>query len=361
MSSTMGERLKISIFGESHGGAIGVVIDGFPAGEEIDFEALQRFLNRRAPGQLDFQTKRHESDIPEFLSGVLDGITTGAPICAIIKNENTHSKDYDMFRNIPRPSHADYPALLRYNGFNDIRGGGHFSGRLTAPLCIAGGLALQFLARHDITIGAHIASIGSAHDTQLDPVNVDATELHKLKEKSVPVLDDEAGHEMIETFKAARDAQDSVGGIIECAAVGYPAGIGSPIFGGLENRLATSIFGIPAVRGLEFGIGFESATMQGSTHNDTYTVVDGNIKTCTNNHGGIIGGISTGMPIILRVAIKPTPSIGTEQGSVNISNKTETTLKIEGRHDPCIVPRAVPCVEAAVGIVLLDMLLCEQK
>ena len=359
MSSTIGKTLKISIFGESHGNAIGVVIDAIPAGEKIDLEALQKFLNRRAPGRLEYQTPRHESDIPEFVSGLLENTTTGAPICAIIRNENTSSKDYESFRTMPRPSHADYPAQLRYQGFNDIRGGGHFSGRLTAPLCVAGGLVLQILARRGITVGAHIASIGSVCDTPLDPVGISAEELRRLTEKTVPVLNDNAGKEMVKMVEAARDSGDSVGGIIECAVVGYPGGIGAPMFEGLENRLASTIFGIPAVRGVEFGAGFASASMNGSVHNDAYTVVDGKIMTKTNNHGGIIGGISTGMPIMLRVAIKPTPSIGQEQSTVDISCMKEVSLKIKGRHDPCIVPRAVACVEAAVGIVLLDMLLCE--
>ena len=361
MSSTMGEKIKISIFGESHGRAIGVTIDGIPAGEKIDAGELQKFLNRRAPGRMDYQTQRRESDIPEFVSGIFDGVATGAPICAIIRNENTRSKDYSAFRDLPRPSHADYPAQLRYHGFNDIRGGGHFSGRLTAPLCVAGGLALQILARKGIAVGAHIASIGSVRDVPFDPVGVNAEELRSLTGKPVSVLNDEAGTAMVDTIEAARNSQDSVGGIIECAAVGYPGGIGTPMFDGLENRLASAIFGIPAVRGIEFGAGFASADMRGSVHNDAYTMADGGIRTKTNHHGGIIGGISTGMPIVLRVAIKPTPSIGLEQASVDISRMEETPLKIEGRHDPCIVPRAVPCVEAVVGIILLDMLLCEQE
>ena len=360
MSSTIGEKIKVSIFGESHGSAIGVVMDGIPAGEKIDREALQRFLDRRAPGRRDYQTPRSESDIPHFISGVLNGRATGAPLCALIYNEDTQSKDYDAFSKVPRPSHADYTAELRYGGFNDIRGGGHFSGRLTAPLCIAGGLALQILAQRGIVIGAHIASIGSAQDTPLDPVAISAEELQALAQKPFPVLDSNAEDAMIKTIEAVQDEQDSVGGIIECAAVGYPGGIGTPLFDGLENRLAAAIFGIPAVRGIEFGAGFAAAGMRGSTHNDAYSIIDGVIKTKTNHHGGIIGGISSGMPIILRVSIKPTASIGLEQCSVDTVRMVETPLKIEGRHDPCIVPRAVPCVEAAVGMVLLDRLLSEQ-
>ena len=363
MSSITGKRIKTSIFGESHGSAIGVVVDGLPAGERVDIEMLQCFLNRRAPGRMAFNTPRKESDVPEFLSGILNGITTGAPLSAVIRNENTRSGDYDQFRNIPRPSHADYGAQIRYDGHNDIRGGGHFSGRLTAPLCIAGGIALQILSRRGITIGAHIASIGPVKDLRFDTVDIGADELIAVSNKSIPVIDDNAGDEMISIIEAARSASDSVGGIIECAVVGYPVGIGTPMFDGLENRLASAIFGIPAVRGIEFGSGFSSAAMRGSEHNDDFTISQstGVIQTKTNHHGGIIGGISTGMPIILSVAIKPTPSIGIEQNSVDISQTIDTTLKISGRHDPCIVPRAVPCVEAAVGLTLLDILLCEHE
>lgn len=359
MSSIWGERLKISIFGESHASAIGVVVDGIPAGECIDFKKLQSFLDRRAPGRRAFHTPRRESDVPEFVAGVQNGVTTGAPILALIRNENTRSKDYDLFRDVPRPSHADYPALLRYHGFQDIRGGGHFSGRLTAPLCIAGALALQILSRKGVAVGAHISAIGAARDEPFDPVGIRADLLQEVAGKILPVLDDRAGEEMLEIIEAARMEEDSVGGVIECAAVGYPGGIGTPMFDGLENRISAAMFSIPAVRGIEFGAGFSAADMRGSTHNDEYTVDNGSIRTKTNHHGGIIGGISTGMPIVLRIAVKPTPSIGREQGSIRLSSMEAVPLKIEGRHDPCIVPRAVPCVEAVMGIVLLDRLLCE--
>ena len=361
MSSMLGKRIKVSIFGESHGQGIGVVIDGIPAGERIDKKVLQKFLDKRAPGHMAHQTSRYESDTPEFLSGILGGVTTGAPICAFIRNENTLSSDYEKFCDIPRPSQADYSAHLRYNGFNDIRGGGHFSGRLTAPLCIAGGLALQILARRGVFIGAHIASIETVEDVKFDPVSVCAAELKSIAAKTFSVIDDHVGVAMINIIENAYMQQDSVGGIIECAVVGYQGGVGTPIFDGMENRLASAIFGIPAVRGIEFGAGFASAYMRGSVHNDAYTINNGNVRTKTNHHGGIIGGISTGMPILLRVAVKPTPSIRQKQNSVSLSHMKEVTLEITGRHDPCIVPRAVPCVEAVVGIVLLDMLLCEQE
>ena len=361
MSSTMGKRVKISIFGESHGGGIGVLIDGFPAGEHFDMDELQRFLDRRAPGRTNYQTSRHEGDVPEFLSGLLDCVTTGAPICAVIRNENTRSRDYDSLRDLPRPSHADYTAHLRYNGFHDIRGGGHFSGRLTAPLCIAGGLALQVLAKKGITIGAHISQIGSEKDCFFDLAGISADELERISQKPLPVIDDGAGTRMLETIAEAKVEHDSVGGVIECAAIGFPAGIGTPMFDGIENRLASAIFGIPAVRGVEFGAGFAAAAMRGSEHNDAFAIDGGEIVTKTNNHAGAIGGISTGMPIVLRAAFKPTPSIGKEQTTVSLSKMEEAPLTVDGRHDPCIVPRAVPCVEAAVAITLLDMLLCERE
>ena len=361
MSSTQGKKIKLSVFGESHGPVIGIVIDGMPAGEPIDMEALQLFTDRRAPGLADYQTARRESDTSEFLSGIHGGKTTGAPICVIIRNENTRSKDYDSLRDIPRPSHADYTAHLRYNGFHDIRGGGHFSGRLTAPLCAAGGLALQILARRGVTVGAHINQIASVTDASFDPITVSDDDLIRLGAKAFPVLDAGAGAEMQAAIAAAKAENDSIGGIVECAAVGFPCGIGTPMFDGIENRLASAIFGIPAVRGIEFGAGFSSTLMRGSLHNDAYTVEQGQVKTTTNNHGGVIGGISTGMPIIMRVAFKPTPSIGIEQVSVSLSRLENTPVTVNGRHDPCIVPRAVPCVEAVTGLVLLDMLLSEHE
>ena len=356
-----GTKVKLSIFGESHGLAIGAVIDGFPVGEAIDMEALRLFMERRAPGRANYQTTRRESDAPEFLSGIMDGKTTGAPVCVIIRNENTRSKDYDALRDIPRPSHADYTAHLRYNGFHDIRGGGHFSGRLTAPLCAAGGIALQILARRGITVGAHISQIADVADTAFNPATVSSDDLKKLCAKSFPVSDDSAGTKMMEAIASAKAENDSVGGTIECAAVGFPGGIGTPMFDGVENRLASAIFGIPAVRGIEFGAGFSAAEMHGSRHNDAYAINNGQITTKTNNHGGVIGGISTGMPIIFRAAFKPTPSIGIEQESVSLSRSEAAAMTVDGRHDPCIVPRAVPCVEAVTAIVLLDMLLNEHE
>ena len=355
MSSMTGETIKVSIFGQSHGEGIGVVVDGFPSGEEIDLAALSLFLQRRAPGG-SLSTKRKETDAPRFLSGLVDGRTCGAPLCAVIENADTRSGDYDALRFIPRPSHADYPASVRYGGHQDVRGGGHFSGRLTAPLCVAGGIALQMLARRGVFVGAHAQEVGGARDALFDPVHLTREALHTPATRAVPTLDEAAGGEMARRIRQAAEEGDSVGGIIECAAVGLPAGIGDPMFGGLENRLSAAVFGIPAIRGIEFGAGFGAAQMRGSEHNDPYCVTDGEVRAMTNHSGGIIGGISSGMPIVLRVAVKPTPSIAREQQSVDLRTMAPTPLTITGRHDPCIVLRAVPCVEAAVALVLLDAL-----
>lgn len=354
MSSTWGNNLKITIFGQSHSEAIGVVIDGFPAGFRVDFEALQSFLARRAPGNAPFATARKEADKPEFVSGLVDGVTCGAPICALIRNTDTRSADYKNIAECPRPSHADYPAHVRYGGAQDVRGGGHFSGRLTAPLCIAGALCLQYLQQKNVHIGAHIAAVGGIADTPFNAITVGK---EQFLTDTFPVLSQTAKVAMQERIAAARADGDSVGGMIEVAAVGLPAGIGNPPFDGLENRISSLLFGIPAVKGVEFGNGFEAATLTGSQNNDAYCVENGEIKTVTNRHGGILGGISTGMPLVCRVAIKPTPSIAKEQQSVNLKTKQPQTLLIHGRHDPCIVPRAVPCVESALAIALLDSMI----
>ena len=361
MASEFGKQLKISIFGESHGPAIGVVIDGLPAGEALNLSVLQQFLARRAPGQNRMTTARKEPDLPQILSGVLAGKTTGAPLCAVIQNTDTHASDYANLRDIPRPSHADYPAFLHYHGYQDIRGGGHFSGRLTAPLCIAGGICLQILGRRGIFVGSHLASVGPVSDWRFDAASVTPELLSSLCQKSFPVLSEEAGIKMQAEIDDARKALDSVGGTIECAVTGYPAGIGGPMFDGVENRLSAALFGIPAVRGVEFGAGFDAAAMRGSAHNDAYCCREGQIITQTNRHGGILGGISTGMPIVFRVAIKPTPSIAQEQDSVSLSRMEPVKLQIKGRHDPCIAVRALPCVEAAAAAVLLDLLLSESN
>lgn len=357
MSSIWGNKLKISIFGESHGPAIGVVIDGLPAGETIDRAALLDFMTRRAPGHNAYSTQRREPDVPQFLSGILDGRTTGSPLCAIIENKNQHSGDYRELDIHPRPGHADYTAFLRYGGHADMRGGGHFSGRLTAPLCIAGGIALQLLVRRGVTVGAHIAAIGGINDRSYPAVNLTTEVLLAPGQKPFPVLDDQSGAEMQAAIQAAKAAQDSLGGVVEGAILGLPGGLGDPIFDGVENRLAQLLFGIPAVKGVEFGSGFAAAQMRGSRHNDSFVIQDGRVATVTNRHGGILGGITSGMPVLFRAAFKPTPSIAAPQATVNLQTMEAVPLEIKGRHDPCIVPRAVPCVEAAAALVALELLL----
>ena len=354
MSCNFGNNIKITIFGQSHSDAIGVVIDGLPAGFKIDTEKTAAFMARRAPGQNDLSTPRKEADNVKILSGVVDNVTCGAPLCAVIENTNTRSGDYDKLRILPRPSHSDFAAMMKHNGFNDIRGGGNFSGRLTAPLCFAGAVCMQMLEEKGIRIGAHISSIGKTNDKKFDPVNVGSADFDALSKKSFPVIDDVQGEYMRKEIYDAKGNGDSVGGTIECAVVGMPAGIGDPIFDGIENRISSAVFGIPAIKGIEFGAGFESARMLGSENNDDFISVDGKISTATNNHGGILGGISSGMPIVFRCAVKPTPSIGREQKSVNTETGCEEALVIGGRHDPCIVPRAVPCIEAAAAIVIAD-------
>ena len=353
MSSTYGENLKLSIFGQSHSPAIGMTLDGIPAGLPIDPDKLQEFLNRRAPGQNNWSTPRKEEDRPEFLGGLLDGYTCGAPIAAIIRNNNTRSGDYDNLKDCPRPGHADYTAHVKYGGFQDAAGGGHFSGRLTAPLCIAGGLCKQWLEEMGIQIGAQIASIGTVGDDELDMVHPQLDQLNP----AFPVLRKEAATEMQNVIDQARKNSDSVGGKITCAITGLPAGLGEPMFGGVESKIAQIICGIPAVKGLEFGSGSHCSALCGSMVNDAFTIENGIIRTVTNHSGGIQGGITNGMPVIFTVAFKPTPSISSRQQTVSLSCGEITTLEIKGRHDPCIVPRAVPVVEAAAAVAIYDLIL----
>ena len=352
MSSTYGENLKLSIFGQSHGPAIGMTLDGIPAGLPVDPDALQAFLNRRAPGQNDWSTPRREEDRPEFLAGILDGYTCGAPIAAVIHNKNTRSGDYANLKDCPRPGHADYTAQVKYGGFQDAAGGGHFSGRLTAPLCIAGGLCKQWLAELDIQVNARIAAIAGIPDAPIDPVNPRTDAIGT----DFPVLDADAGEKMRAAIAAARAEGDSVGGVVECIVTGLPVGLGEPMFGGVEGRIAGIVYGVPAVKGVEFGAGFTAAAMRGSENNDDYAM-DGGVKALTNNAGGILGGITNGMPLIFRAAIKPTPSISRPQQSVSLSRNEVQELVVKGRHDPCIVPRAVPVIEAAAAIAIYDLIL----
>ena len=355
MSSTYGENLKLSIFGQSHGPAIGMTLDGIPAGLPVDLENLQEFLNRRAPGQNNWSTPRREEDRPEFLSGLLDGFTCGAHIASVIDNKNTRSGDYANLRDCPRTGHADYTAQVKYGGFQDAAGGGHFSGRLTAPLCIAGGLCKQWLAEMGIRIGARIAAIAGETDDEiaLNPLN---PQLDRIG-RDFPVFSPAVGERMRQKIAQARAEGDSVGGVIECYITGLPAGVGEPMFGGVESRIAQIVYGIPAVKAVEFGIGCSAGSLRGSQCNDAFSVEDGAVVTLTNNAGGILGGITNGMPVIFRTTIKPTPSISCQQQSVSLSRGEVQELVVKGRHDPCIVPRAVPVVEAAAAIAIYDLIL----
>ena len=356
MSSDFGKKVKIQIFGQSHSEAIGVVIDGLPVGEEIDLDKVRKFMERRAPGRNAYSTPRKEADLPRVVSGLFEGKTCGAPICAIIENTNTRSKDYDKLKDLPRPGHADYTAWVKYGGYNDHRGGGHFSGRLTASLCFAGAVCKQILERKGIYVGAHILSIKGVQDVPFDAVEIDAETLQTVAEKAFPVQNDTVGEEMQAAITVAKERGDSVGGIVECAITGLPVGVGEPMFDGLESVLAQAIFAIPAVKGVEFGAGFAVAELFGSENNDDFIYEDGKVKTKTNNHGGSLGGISSSMPLVFRAAFKPTPSISMEQDTISISKRENDRLAIQGRHDPCIVPRAVPVVEAAAAVAILDLL-----
>lgn len=359
MASQFGEQLRVSIFGESHGNGIGALIEGLPAGEAIDFDRLMRFMERRQGGRNALSTARKEPDRPEFVSGVLDGKTTGFPVCIQIANTNTRSGDYNNLALKPRPSHADFTAYMKWHGHADMRGGGHFSGRLTAPLCAAGGIALQILERRGIYVGAHLSSIGSVQDDAF-PMQPESVLFEQIAAKEFPVLSDEKGAMMQQEILAAREALDSVGGTIACMITGMPAGLGDPMFDGIENRLARVLFGIPAVKGVEFGDGFALSEMRGSAANDPFgTDLQGNIVTKTNRNGGILGGITTGMPVRFRVGIKPTPSIAQKQQTVTLPEGNETEIEIKGRHDPCIAQRAVPVIEAAAALTALDVLLCD--
>lgn len=355
MSFSFGNKIKITLFGQSHSEKMGVIIDGLPSGFKIDEEKLAAFMARRAPGNDEFSTPRKEGDKVIFSSGIVDGKTCGAPICAIIENTNTRSKDYENLRDIPRPGHADFAAWAKFGESRDERGGGQFSGRLTATMCIVGGILMQLYEEKGIHIGAHIASVADVKDSLFDSVNV--TKADFVGEKDFPVLCDAQGDLMKERIRRARADGDSVGGTVECAICGLAPGLGDTLFGGIESRISSAVFAIPAVKGVEFGRGFESSLLCGSENNDAFSVKDGQIVTKTNNHGGILGGISSGMPIIFRTAFKPTPSIAKAQQSVSLSKKEETTLEIKGRHDPCIVKRATVCVEAAAAIAIADLIL----
>ena len=349
MKSSFGKHCRVTIFGGSHEERIGVTLEGFPPGFTPDLAKLQRFMERRAPGNNPYSTPRKEPDLVE--------IGSEDPLTLFIRNTNTKSGDYAKLRQVPRPGHADYTAYIKYGDSVNMAGGGPFSGRMTAPLCIAGGLAMQVLAQHGIQIGAHISSIGDKQDEYFNPSHITESLLESLAESNFPVISEDAGEGMKRLILDAKIQGDSVGGIVEACGIGVPPGLGGAMFDGVESTLAPILFGIPGVKGVEFGTGFAASLLKGSENNDPFIVENNIVRTVTNHHGGILGGITSGMPLVLRVAFKPTPSIAKEQQSVNLTTMEPEKLEVSGRHDPCIVLRAVPVVEAAIAIGLLDLIM----
>lgn len=366
MPSTFGSALRVTVFGQSHSQAVGCVVEGLPSGHVVDMEALRRFMARRAPGQGPWTTPRKEADLPRIVSGLNPkGATCGAPLAVVIENTNTRSRDYDNLMAVPRPGHADYTAWAKWHGNQDVPGGGHFSGRLTAPLCAAGGIALQVLAKRGVRVGAHLLSVADVRDEPLCALDNAPASQARLRAqldaladgRTFPTIDDAAGKAMLDAIDDARRELDSVGGVVECVATGMPAGVGSPMFDGIENLVARAAFGVPAVKGVEFGRGFEAARLRGSEDNDPYRMVDGAVTPATNNAGGALGGITTGAPVLFRMALKPTSSISRPQESVDLVSGSDATLEVHGRHDPCVATRAVPVAEAICALALLDALL----
>lgn len=351
-----GNKIKLSIFGESHGPALGIIIDGLPAGKKLDYEKINFFIDRRKAGKNKYTSPRKEKDEYRILSGIKDNITTGAPLIAIFENFNTLSKDYGELEYLLRPSHADYPAKIKFNSFNDFRGGGHFSGRLTLALTFAGAIAKLFLEEKNIEIFSHIKKLKYIEDRSFLEDN-DIENLKELKYKDLAFLNIELEEKAKRFLERVKENGDSVGGIIECIALNLPVGLGSPFFDSLESKIAHLAFAIPAIKGIDFGLGFDFSNKFGSEANDEYCLDNEKIKTKTNNNGGILGGLSTGMPLIFSVVVKPTPSIAIEQNTVNIKNMKEEKLKISGRHDACIVPRVLPVIESIVALVIIDEML----
>ena len=361
MPTHYGKNIDVEIYGGSHDEQIGVIAKGLPVGTKIDYEKLLAFMARRAPGNDEFSTTRKEPDLPIFISGVEDNVIVSDTIHAIIKNTNKRSSDYDNLSFVPRPSHADFTAKMKYGDKVDLRGGGHYSGRLTAPMCIIGGICLQILEENNIFVGAHLLSVGREKDTPCDPVNITKKDIDELHSSSFPAINAEAVERMKNEILNSKKDGDSVGAVIECATIGLPVGLGEHMFWGVENRISSVVFGVPAVKGIEFGSGFEGATKKGSENNDPFYTDGISIHTRTNNCGGILGGITNGMPLVYRVAMKPTPSIYKEQQSVDMVSMQNVSLSIKGRHDPCVAVRAVPVVEAATAIAIFDMLLDNEK
>ena len=362
MGANFGKNYCISIFGESHGNALGINIDGIPAGTELNFDFISEEMKRRAPGKSELTTSRTEKDEFEILSGFVNGRTTGTPLAMIIRNTNQKSKDYGEIVKKPRPGHADWAGLSRYNGFNDIRGGGHFSGRITAPLVFAGAVAKQILKEKGILIAAHVKSIKDIQDRDFEEKDITQENIDRLRNMILPVLNENIVPDMEKTILKAKEEKNSVGGIVEIMITGIKAGIGDPFFESMESELSRMIFSIPAIKGIEFGAGFNVAKMTGYEANDEmYYDEKGDVKTYTNNNGGITGGITNGMPVNFKVAVKPPASIGKKQRTVNTETKKNDFLEIIGRHDPCIVPRIVVVLEAAAAIVVMDRIMETEK
>ena len=352
MKNSFGNSIIVTLFGESHGDYIGAVLDGIAPGIEIDDEYIKAKLALRRPSG-SISTSRVEEDEYKIVSGVFNGYTTGTPLCLLVPNAKQHSKDYGERLDIPRPSHADYTAECKYNGYEDHRGGGHFSGRVTAALVAVGAILQSALEKKDVKIGSHITELHGAFDRSFDDIEGD---IDLLNTKQFPVLTDEAEERMIKEIEKARALGDSVGGILESGIIGLPAGVGEPWFDSMESMLSHALFSIPAVKGVEFGLGFAFADTYGSEANDAFAFQGGRVVTLTNNNGGINGGITNGMPVIFKTVIKPTPSIFKEQMSISLSKMENTPLKLEGRHDPAIIHRARAVVDAVTAIVVADML-----
>ena len=354
MSSQIGKALRLQLFGESHGAAVGATLDGLPAGLELNMDALNAFVARRA-ARGELSTGRRESDIPRIISGLMDGVTTGQPLTALFENANTHSADYAFLPDRPRPGHADYPALIKSGGWDDLRGSGHHSGRLTLPYVFAGAVAVQLLRSVGVRVSAHLLSVADITDEPIDPTAPDMKALDKCHERALPTLSEDAGSRMAQAIMAAKQAGDSVGGVVEVAATGVPAGLGAPYFDGVESVAAAHMFAIPAVKGVEFGAGFAAASLRGSRYNDPYQMTDGKVKATQNAAGGLLGGLSNGMPVIARAAFRPTASIMLEQDTVSLSRGQNAKLAVMGRHDPCVAARAVPVVESALALALAEL------
>lgn len=359
MSSDFGKYIHYSLFGQAHSDYIGITIDGLPAGKYINPYDVKEFMARQSPSKSSgFTVHRMEQDAFQFLSGVVDNVTCGSPLCAVIPNPSRDAKEEEN-PDLLHPSSADYTTHIKYRGFEDQRDGGHLSGRIAAAICLGGAIAKSMLEKKNIVVGAHIESIGNVQDQPFDPVHITADRLKDPGRYPFPTLSFGVGETMQAQINLMEKRGDSIGGVIEAGAVGLPAGIGEPLFDGIENLLAKNLFGIPAVKGVEFGEGFRAAAMKGSEHNDEYQIIDGAIKTKTNHAGGILGGITNGMPLLLRVAVKPTPSILFEQDTIDIAQREETTVVTENQYDPCIVPRIVPVVESIIAMTLLDILIGE--